>query len=167
MKSKNFDFFNLFYSLGAAIVLFGALFKVLDNPYGDYIFVTGLIVEIGVFLVSAFAFSQKDQVLSWERIFPELVKEEGAPAASIESGKQSVVSLGTNLENLSQNLGEIANSFKQIQASITHLDKSLSQLEHSSEGYNEEIYTLKKNMADINAYYSDFLGALNSRTKKD
>lgn len=168
MKIKNFDFFNLFYSFGAAIVLLGALFKVLDTTYADYIFITGLVVEILVFVVSAFLFSKKEKELSWEKVFPELVstEEASAPATSFD-GTQSVMSLGNNMQQLSQNLGEIANSFKQMKNTINNLDSTVSQLESANAGYKEEMQALKKNLADINSYYTDFITALNSKIKRD
>ena len=167
MKIRNFDFFNLFYSFGAAIVLLGALFKVLDTTYADYIFITGLVVEILVFLVSAFLFSKKEKELSWEKVFPELVNESGEPVQTENSGNQSVMTLGNNMQELSQNLGDIANSFKQMRSTINNLDSSVSQLENANVGYKEEMQALKKNLADINDYYSDFITALSSKTKRD
>ncbi|MES2431531.1 MAG: gliding motility protein GldL [Bacteroidota bacterium] len=163
MKVRNFDFFNLFYSFGAAVVLLGALFKVLDTNYADYIFITGLVVEILVFLVSAFLFSKKEKELSWEKVFPELVKDE--PVATIDA-THSVVSLGSNMHELSQNLSEIASSFKQMKGTIANLDSTVTQLEHANHGYKEQMQALKDNLADINHYYSDFITALNSKTKR-
>ncbi len=166
MKVRNFDFFNLFYSFGAAVVLLGALFKVLDTTYADYIFITGLVVEILVFLVSAFLFSKKEKELSWERVFPELVKEGGEPAEPSTAGVQGALSLGSNMHELSQNLGEIANSFKQMKTTISNLDSTVSQLENANHGYKEQMQALKDNLADINSYYTDFITALNSKTKR-
>ena len=172
MKVKNFDFFNLFYSFGAAIVLLGALFKVLDTSFSDYIFITGLVVEILVFVISAFLFSKKEKTLSWEKIFPGLTSdedEEGAVSAPLSAAapSQSVMSLGNNMQELSQNMGEIANSFKQMRTTINNLDTTVSQLESANLGYKEEMQALKKNLADINDYYSDFMTALSNRAKKD
>ncbi len=167
MKVRNFDFFNLFYSFGAAIVLLGALFKVLDTTYADYIFITGLVVEILVFLVSAFLFSKKQKELSWEKVFPELVKDTEPSPQYGNAATQSAVSLGSNMHELSQNLGEIANSFKQMKNTINNLDSTVSQLENANVGYKEEMQALKKNLADINNYYTDFISALNSKIKRD
>lgn len=163
MKVRNFDFFNLFYSFGAAVVLLGALFKVLDTTYADYIFITGLVVEILVFLVSAFLFSKKEKELSWERVFPELVKDS---STSPVAATQSAVSLGNNMHELSLNLGEIANSFKQMKTTINNLDSTIAHLENANLGYKDEMQALKDNLAEINHYYTDFITALNSKTKR-
>jgi gliding motility-associated protein GldL len=166
---KNFDFFNLFYSFGASIVLLGALFKVLDTSFSDYIFITGLVVEILVFVISAFLFSKKEKTLAWDRVFPELTAEDETELASgsSTSANQSVMALGSNMNELSQNMGEIASSFKQMRTTINNLDNTVSQLEHANVGYKEEMQALKKNLADINDYYADFMTALSNRTKKD
>jgi gliding motility-associated protein GldL len=134
----------LFYSFGAAIVLLGALFKVLDTNYADYIFITGLVVEILVFLVSAFLFSKKEKELSWEKIFPELVTDEENQGQLVSQPNQSVMSMGSNMQELSQNMGEIANSFKQMRSTIHNLDTTVSQLEHANAGYKEEMDALEE-----------------------
>jgi gliding motility-associated protein GldL len=167
MKVRNFDFFNLFYSFGAAIVLLGALFKVLDTTYADYIFITGLVVEILVFLVSAFLFSKKQKELLWENIFPELLNGSDPSSKSGTTAPQSAISLGNNMQELSQNLGEIANSFKQMKNTINNLDSTVNQLESANHGYKEEMQALKKNIADMNNYYSDFITALSTKTRRD
>lgn len=53
-------FFNVAYSLGAAIVIIGAMFKVMHFPGANVIFVTGMVVEALIFFLSAFDTSLYD-----------------------------------------------------------------------------------------------------------
>lgn len=53
-------FFNVAYSLGAAIVIIGAMFKVMHYPGANVIFVTGMVVEAFIFFLSAFDTSLYD-----------------------------------------------------------------------------------------------------------
>lgn len=53
-------FFNIFYSLGAAIVVIGAMFKVIHFPGANVVFMTGMIIEALVFALSAFDTSSYD-----------------------------------------------------------------------------------------------------------
>jgi hypothetical protein len=53
-------FFNIFYSLGAAIVVFGAMCKIIHFPGANAIFITGMLIEVLVFALSAFDTSSYD-----------------------------------------------------------------------------------------------------------
>lgn len=46
--------FNYLYSWGAAVVIIGAMFKIIHLPYADYILMAGMITEAVVFFISAF-----------------------------------------------------------------------------------------------------------------
>lgn len=51
---KGRQFFNIIYSLGASIVIVGALFKIIHVRGGDIIFIIGMSVEAAIFFLSAF-----------------------------------------------------------------------------------------------------------------
>lgn len=65
-------FFQIFYSVGAAIVIIGALAKITHWPYnlGNILLTVGLLTEFLVFLISAFDAPVKEY--QWSRVFPEL-----------------------------------------------------------------------------------------------
>ncbi len=69
---KGKRFFQIFYSLGAAVVIIGALAKLTHWPYGlgNILLTVGLVTECIVFLMSAFESPGKDY--SWEKVFPVL-----------------------------------------------------------------------------------------------
>jgi uncharacterized protein YukE len=71
-------FFQIFYSVGAAIVIIGALAKLNHWPYslGNILLTVGMVTEFFVFLISAFDQPVKDY--QWERIFPDLEGGESA-----------------------------------------------------------------------------------------
>lgn len=48
---------NVLYSLGAAVVILGALCKIMHYPIGNYLLPIGMIVEVFVFIISAFDYS--------------------------------------------------------------------------------------------------------------
>lgn len=68
-------FFNVVYSVGAAIVILGAMFKILHLPFGNQMLMFGMITEAIVFLLSAFEKPAKEY--KWEEVYPALVDEEG------------------------------------------------------------------------------------------
>lgn len=67
---KGQRFFNFAYSVGAAIVIWGALFKILHLPGGSTLLCIGMGTEIAMFLLTAFDRPPKEY--AWEDVFPVL-----------------------------------------------------------------------------------------------
>lgn len=67
---KGQRFFNFAYSIGAAIVIWGALFKILHLPGGSTLLCIGMGTEIAMFILTAFDRPPKDY--NWEEVFPVL-----------------------------------------------------------------------------------------------
>jgi gliding motility-associated protein GldL len=61
---------NFLYSWGAAIVIIGALFKLLHFPHANQILFVAMILEACVFIISGFERPANDY--SWEEVFPVL-----------------------------------------------------------------------------------------------
>ena len=53
-------FFHITYSVGAAVVILGALAKIIHMPMGNMLLIIGMLVEALVFLLSAFDVDQLD-----------------------------------------------------------------------------------------------------------
>lgn len=65
--------FNFAYSIGAAIVIWGALFKILHLPGGNTLLCIGMGTEVLMFILTAFDRPPKEY--RWEEVFPELDKK--------------------------------------------------------------------------------------------
>ena len=63
-------FFNFAYSIGAAIVIWGALFKLLHLPGGNLLLTIGMGTEVLMFVLSAF--DRPPKSYNWEEVFPVL-----------------------------------------------------------------------------------------------
>ena len=74
--------FNFAYSIGAAIVIWGALFKILHLPGGNTLLCIGMGTEVLMFILTAFDRPPKEY--HWEEVFPELDgrKGEGRPVVT-------------------------------------------------------------------------------------
>ncbi|MCM1356041.1 MAG: gliding motility protein GldL [Staphylococcus sp.] len=69
--------FNAAYSIGAAIVIWGALFKILHLPGGNTLLCIGMGTEVLMFILTAFDRPPKEY--HWEDVFPELDGRESDP----------------------------------------------------------------------------------------
>ena len=82
-SDKGQRFFNFAYSIGAAIVIWGALFKILHLPGGNTLLSVGMGTEVLMFVLTAFDRPPRDY--KWENVFPDLDSEhegDGSEAAA-------------------------------------------------------------------------------------
>ena len=63
-------FFNFAYSIGAAIVILGALFKIIHLPGGNTLLSIGMGTEVLMFILTAF--DRPPREYNWEEVFPVL-----------------------------------------------------------------------------------------------
>lgn len=115
---------NYAYSIGAAVVIAGALFKLMHWPGASEMLILGMGVEALIFVISAFEpqFEHHDEY-KWEKVYPELATDhlgEGGidepksvtqkldnmfEEANIE--KDMISRLGSNLGKLSENVSQM------------------------------------------------------------
>lgn len=76
-------FFNIAYSVGAAVVIWGALFKILHLPGGNTLLCIGMGTEIAMFILTAFDRPPKEP--NWEEIVPAIRGEAVGGAQPVES----------------------------------------------------------------------------------
>ncbi len=87
-SEKGQRFFNFAYSIGAAVVIWGALFKILHLPGGNTLLSLGMGTEVLMFLLTAF--DRPPREYKWENVFPALDKDEDKVVD--DSGSATVVS---------------------------------------------------------------------------
>lgn len=110
---------NFIYGAAAAVVIVGALFKILHWPGANEMLIIGMFTEAFVFLVSAF--DPPADEYEWERVYPALaddayVPEAAAPAALDTNWTKEISKLNGDvfselsgtLENLNSNVGKLS-----------------------------------------------------------
>lgn len=73
-STKGQRFFNFAYSIGAAVVIWGALFKILHLPGGNMLLSVGMGTEVLMFVLTAF--DRPPREYNWEKVYPQLDNEE-------------------------------------------------------------------------------------------
>jgi gliding motility-associated protein GldL len=165
MKSTNKDFKTLLYKdimpkvygIGAAVVIFGAMFKLLNWPGSALMLGLGLSTEAIIFIFSAFEPEHKEP--EWERVYPELADD--------YNGESVGRSRGTNLgfgqiletlkldpeviENLSNNLTALSESVKKLSV--------ISNASVATEEYLLNITKAANTLKEMNQLYSSTLSA--------
>ena len=77
-------FFNFAYSIGAAIVIWGALFKILHLPGGNTLLCIGMGTEVLMFILTAFDKPEKEY--HWEEVFPVLASQDPEDRPDFNTG---------------------------------------------------------------------------------
>jgi len=150
---------NMVYGLGAAVVILGALFKIMHWPFGNEMLIAGLVTEALVFTISAF--EPVDDELDWSLVYPELAGAAGSGRA---------MSGGTNVteveESLSKKLDSMLKEAKIDGALMTSLGDSIKNFEGAAKNmgptvdsmasqkkYSEEMTLAATQMESLNNLY--------------
>ena len=100
---------NVVASFGAAVVIVGALFKIVHWTGANEMLMVGMFTEAAIFILFGVLYLQAkpDREYNWEKVYPELA--DGAPAKSSSSAGLSALAnsqgLGADVvENLTKSL---------------------------------------------------------------
>lgn len=157
------DIMPKIYGIGAAVVILGAMFKILDWPFASLMIGVGLSTEAGIFFLSAF--EPKQEELDWTKVYPELAGDSPAErraAAKVASGPSSTQQLDEMLEKakigpeLIESLGK---GMQNLASSAEKLGK-ISDAAVATNEYAENVKSASKTLVDINQSYGKTAAAL-------
>ena len=169
-------YLNYAYSLGAAIVIAGALFKLMHWPFASLMLIVGMTTEVLIFIISAFEpqFEHHDEY-KWERVYPELADDElgsgdkGSITKSLDDMlaqaniEQEMLSrIGENLGKLSTNvasLNDMGDAMSATQDYTTNARAAANAL-----GEVKDAYTAALSSADGLASTLDTMKAISEST---
>jgi gliding motility-associated protein GldL len=155
------------YGIGAAIVILGALFKIMHWPFADEMLIAGMGTEVLIFLISAFEPTYEEY--QWERVYPHLMDESSIEVFKGEGGygeaggfgggsgaaggslmaldnalskgnfdNDMLSRLGENLEKLSNNIGSM---------------NSVADVANATEGYSEAARNASSSLASLQTVF--------------
>lgn len=146
--------FNMAYGIGAAIVILGALFKIMHfnvGPItGGMMLTIGMAVEAVVFAISAFEPVEDD--LDWTKVYPELGEEDGEASGMQGMLSQKLDNLLREAEvdtQLMNSLGESIKNFQNAAEGLNVASESIS----ATQNYNERVEQAASQMESLNGLY--------------
>jgi gliding motility-associated protein GldL len=154
------------YGIGAAVVIIGALFKILHMPGADEMLMIGLSVEAGIFFLSAFEPPHNE--VDWSKVYPELAEEYEAPAVAPRISNKGGASLTQQLdvslekakigpellESLGKGLNNLAESAKKM--------NTLSDAAVATNDYAKNVQSASKSLSEMNKSYDVAIKAVSS-----
>jgi len=111
---------NYAYSFGAAIVIMGALFKIMHWPGANLMLIVGMMTEVVIFIISGFE-PQYDthHEYEWERVYPELAggaanAPKGSPMKQLDDALAKAKIEQEMLARLGENMGKFSAHVKDL-----------------------------------------------------
>lgn len=136
---KGKRFINFAYSIGAAIVILGAMFKLLHFPFGNELLFIGMVTEVIVFTLSAFDTPIRDY--NWDKVFPALTADPKSHSNTNQPYRHSSEFTEANID-LSPQAREYA---KQMENLKNETEKMAQQLKELNEVYARMLNAMSTN----------------------
>ena len=174
-------FFNIAYSLGAAIVILGALFKILHLSGGDTLLSIGMGTEVIMFILTAFDRPPREP--DWEHILTghhhAATEENATAAATVATHVQTPAYAATPQQAAPQGHGTVmAGNGPQSSAAMqvttgpqaafpaevsAQVEQSIKTIGDTLDGYIEQMTALNRNISGLNTIYEVQLRSVSSQ----
>jgi gliding motility-associated protein GldL len=161
---------NFAYGMGAAVVIIGALFKLMHWPGASAMLIAGLGTEAFIFGLSAF--DAVEEELDWTLVYPELAGGEAkARKVKTEGSEDTQGMLSQKLDAMlkeakidGQLMESLGNSIKNFEAASKTIAPTAESLA-STKKYSEELTLAATQMESINALYKIQLESASKTTE--
>lgn len=157
-------FFNFAYSIGAAIVIWGALFKILHLPGGNVMLSIGMGVEVVMFILTAFDRPAKEY--HWEEVFPVLASKDPEDRPDFKNGGGIVINgnmagengiavsgaearriagIPSNIEVSEEDTQNLSNSIQKLSAAADQISR-MAELTDATQKYLDQMAAISEQM---------------------
>ena len=148
---------NFAYGMGAAVVIIGALFKLMHWPFASAMLIIGLGTEALIFGLSAF--DPVDKELDWSLVYPELAGGEAQTKGKKEEPKDPQGILSQKLDQMLKEakidgelMSSLGNSIKNFESAAKGISPTVDGIA-SQKKYSEEMSVAAAQMESLNSLY--------------
>ncbi len=148
---------NFAYGMGAAVVIIGALFKLMHWPFASAMLIIGLGTEAFIFGLSAFDPVDKD--LDWSLVYPELAGGEAQTRNKAENPKDTQGLLSQKLDAMLKEakidgelMASLGNSIKNFEGAAKAISPTVDSVA-STKKYAEEMTRAADQLQTLNGLY--------------
>ena len=138
------------YGIGAAIVILGALFKLMDWPGAGAMLTIGLSTEAIIFFFSAF--EKQHEEPDWSLVYPQLAymkdPDEKTPLTPIKE-------LDNMLENANVDqalITRLGDNLRNFNKTVEGVNKSMDAVSATGD-YSDQMREASRKLAEMNTYY--------------
>jgi gliding motility-associated protein GldL len=152
------------YGIGAAVVIIGALFKILHLPGANEMLMIGLSVEAGIFFLSAFepAHAEPD----WSKVYPELADDYEGPTAAPRISNKPLASPSQELDSMLTKAKIGPELMESLGKGMRNMADSASKMSNLADAavatsdYSKNVKTASQSLLEMNKSYANTANAL-------
>ena len=143
------------YGWGAALVILGALFKILALPGANEMLMIGMGTEAFIFFMSAFEKAPKEY--HWEKAYPQIMEKPEDTRGPV----QQLNDIFKEAEIDSKVLTKLGDGMKKLSTSASNMGDVMD----GTKKYNKQMSTASNHLEKINDLYVDQIKSFNTRMK--
>lgn len=158
------------YGIGAAVVIIGALFKILHLTGANEMLMIGLTVEAAIFFLSAF--EPPHEEADWSKVYPELRDDYEAPDTHATPRRPGSMGDGTSpllkIDEMLKTAKVDQNLLDNLGKGLTNLASSASQMSNLSNAavatneYAKNVQSASSALAEMNKSYGTAMKAVSA-----
>jgi gliding motility-associated protein GldL len=170
LDSRAFKIFMKYlYGLGAAVVIGGALFKIMHWPFANQMLIAGMGTEVLVFFVSAF--EPLHEELDWGRVYPQLAEDADEDFIKMDGSEGDEFSVDDALAIADQGMRDVEITpelFQNLSGSLISLKDNVNKLSDLQDAtvatneYTQNVKNASNSMGQLNENYSHTVEAMSS-----
>ncbi|MDB4107308.1 gliding motility protein GldL [Bacteroidia bacterium] len=152
------------YGIGAAIVILGALFKILHWPFANEMLILGMGTEAIIFIISAF--EPLHEEWDWSLVYPELAGMEGDDSSKTGLAQGDAVSQQLDKMLSEAKIGPdliegLGSGLKSLSSNVSNMS-DLSQATVATKEYGDNVALANQQIIGMNSSYGRAVAALDS-----
>jgi gliding motility-associated protein GldL len=162
-------FIPTFYALGAAVVILGAMGKIMHYEWADIALPVGLGTEAFIFVLYAFqSFFRPAKEYSWEKVYPELSSEYAGELKTASSVSSQGAGLTAKMDDMLANAKISPDIFDNLKSGIQSLTGQVSKMSDLSDAtvatseYAKNVRTASQKVNEMNSAYGVAVTSMNS-----
>lgn len=172
LESKGFKLFMKYaYGIGAAVVILGALFKIMHWKFANEMLIIGMTTEVFIFFVSAFEPLHAE--LDWSRVYPQLAEDADQDNLILEDkDEMSAEEALAMAEKGMKDIEITPEIFESLQGSIAGLKGNVEKLANiedaaiATSNYATNVREATQRIGDLNSSYTNTMEAMSSLNNK-
>lgn len=152
------------YGIGAAVVIVGALFKILHMEGAALMLTVGLLTEAIIFFLSAF--EPKHAEPDWAKVYPELADDYDGPAAAPRKAVPQATGASAQMDKMLADAKVGPDLIKSLGDGMKNMAESAKKMSNLSDAavatneYATNVKSASKSLADMNKSYSSAMQAM-------
>lgn len=163
-------FIPFFYSVGAAIVIVGAMGKIMHYDWGSVMLPLGLGIEAVIFLIYALqSLLRPTTEYQWEKVYPELSDSFKGEARSYAAQPQSSgLGLTAKMDDMLANARITPDIFDSLKSGLQNLSSSVNNLGEISNSaavtneFNSKVREASTKLGDMNSSLGNVVTSISS-----